>query len=196
MHILAAHDVRCLDPRAEADWCPCIGRVDRLIATAGRCEERHLFEKCGRCCRAAVRHGTGGEVPVRPMECGAWVHELDSRAEADWCPCRGRVDRLIATTGRCEEWHLFEKCCSGWRIFGKQSTGSAVQVRILPAQGREVQGAASFWKVQQRVARIRQAKHWVSTHCIFQRRMVWCMGLRAYGDWCPCRDCFADNGQL
>ena len=87
MRIPAAHDVRCLDLRAEADWCPCRGRVDRLIATAGRCEERHLLEKCGRCCRAAVRHGTGGEVPVRILAAHD-VRCLDPRAEADWCPCR------------------------------------------------------------------------------------------------------------
>ena len=90
--------------------------VDRLIATAGRCEERHLFEKCGRCCRAAVRHGTGGEVPVRILAAHN-VRCLDPRAEADWCPCIGRVDRLIATAGRCEERHLFEKCGRCWRVF-------------------------------------------------------------------------------
>ena len=37
------------------------------------------------------------------------VRYMDRKAEADWCPCRDRVDGLIATDGRCEEWHLFGK---------------------------------------------------------------------------------------
>ena len=45
--ILAARDVRCMDPRAEADWCPCRGGVDGVIAKGGGCEERDLIGKFG-----------------------------------------------------------------------------------------------------------------------------------------------------
>ena len=78
-------ELRLIGVRAEVEC----RRADGLIATAGRCEEWHLFEKCGSSWRIFGRQSTRGEVPVRPMECGAWTRELDSRAEANWCPCGG-----------------------------------------------------------------------------------------------------------
>eukprot|EP01043_Picozoa_sp_COSAG02_P126487 COSAG02_NODE_63742_length_262_cov_0.944785_1_plen_59_part_01 len=35
LRILAARDVWCMDPRAEADWCSCMRRVDGLIYGRG-----------------------------------------------------------------------------------------------------------------------------------------------------------------
>ena len=65
MRILAAHDVRCLDPRAEAYWCPCRSGIGLESA------------------EGAVAYPGGIALEVRsqcvfqrPMMCGAWIREL------------------------------------------------------------------------------------------------------------------------
>ena len=91
MRIPAAHDVRCLDPRAEADWCPCRSGIGLESAEAAG--------------RVSGRPSTRGEIPLRILA----VHDvwcMGVRAEVDWRPCRRRLDGLIATVGRCEERYL------------------------------------------------------------------------------------------
>ena len=65
--------------------------------------------------RASARHSIGREIPLRiPAAHDIWY--MDPRAEADWCPRRGREDGVVAGARRCEEWHLFGKCGSGQRV--------------------------------------------------------------------------------
>lgn len=96
-----------------------------MIANGGRCEERHLFGKCGSGWRASGRHSTGGEVPLR-IPAAHDVRCMYPRAEADWCPCTRRVDCVVVETRRCEELHLFAEC----GVAGACPAGKALRVRF------------------------------------------------------------------
>ena len=92
-------------------------------------KERRVYSERHSGCRVSGRQSTRGEIPLRiPAVHDVWC--MGVRAEADWCPCRRRLDGLIATVGRCEEWHLFGKCGRGYRVSGRQSTRGEIPLRI------------------------------------------------------------------
>lgn len=122
-----------MNPRAEADWCPCKGRADGLIAKGGvidvRCEDRHIFKKCGSDNRVSSRQSTKGEHRLYLLA-GYDVQCIDLRAGAERCPCRGQIDCVVVENRRCEERHLLTQCESGWRVSGRQRTASKVPLCI------------------------------------------------------------------